>query len=841
MTRLLWLTASAADTIREEIRRARGNEVCFVAAVGEDGAIATVQAVARGNDRAVLAALTHAPAGSIAIHNHPSGQLDPSEPDLRIAAVLYQQNIGFAITDNDARELYVVVEPPLLTPKEALIDGEIEAVLAPGGPMERYHGAYEDRPSQREMARSVARAYNEGGVVLAEAGTGTGKSVAYLIPAIQWAVRNGERTVVSTNTINLQEQLVRKDLPFLTRIMGKEFRFALVKGRHNYVSIRRARLAAQGQALLFEEPQRNALTAILEWLEHTADGSIQDLPFTPPPDVWDEVLSDSDVCLRTRCPHFESCFYQKSRREASQADILVANHHLLFSDLAVRRTQNNYGSSIVLPPYRRVVLDEAHNVEDAATEHLGANVSRRGLFRVLGRLERRGKGLLPALESKLLAASHDVLQQELLRQIGDDLTPRVEQARSSSHELFTALEQMIASAEDGILRLNESFNASEAWTGGLDVAHQNCLLHLDSIARGIERLRETVHGDRRWAEFLNEQLIELNGILGRVQSAAEGLRLAFSPADSTVLVRWLERRTQTGGETNVLIRAAPIDLSELMRETLFDRVDSAILTSATLATRAGFSFIRSRLGLSSGQHVREAVHASPFDYEAQARIVVPDDLPLPAATDGGPYDRATARVVSELAAVAGGGVFVLFTSYRSLRTVASELRRLGVPDRWPLFVQGEAARTRLLDSFVQSGRGVLLGVNSFWEGVDVPGDPLRAIAIAKLPFKVPSEPLTSARIEAIERDGGNSFVDYLLPHAVLRLKQGFGRLIRTRTDRGAVLLLDRRVLERGYGRYFLESLPPAPLLRGPWSELRFELAEFYESKPASLAQSGRLP
>jgi ATP-dependent DNA helicase DinG len=239
--------------------------------------------------------------------------------------------------------------------------------------------------------------------------------------------------------------------------------------------------------------------------------------------------------------------------------------------------------------------------------------------------------------------------------------------------------------------------------------------------------------------------------------------------------------------------------------------------------------------------VREAVHASPFDYEAQARIVVPDDLPLPAATDGGPYDRATARVVSELAAVAGGGVFVLFTSYRSLRTVASELRRLGVPDRWPLFVQGEAARTRLLDSFVQSGRGVLLGVNSFWEGVDVPGDPLRAIAIAKLPFKVPSEPLTSARIEAIERDGGNSFVDYLLPHAVLRLKQGFGRLIRTRTDRGAVLLLDRRVLERGYGRYFLESLPPAPLLRGPWSELRFELAEFYESKPASLAQSGRLP
>jgi ATP-dependent DNA helicase DinG len=838
-TRLLRLTAAAAQSIREEVRRARGNEVCFVATVGEDGAVAAPRAVARGNDRAVLAALNQAPAGSIAIHNHPSGVLEPSEPDLRIAAALYQQNIGFAITDNEALELYVVVEPPVLSPRQLLVDDEIDAVLAPGGPMERYHGAYEDRPTQREMAQSVARAYNEGGVVLAEAGTGTGKSVAYLIPAVQWAVRNGERTVVSTNTINLQEQLVRKDLPLLARIIGQDFRFALVKGRQNYVSIRRARLAAQGQTMLFEEPQRRALSAILDWLEHTGEGSIQDLPFTPPAEVWDEVLSDSDVCLRAKCPHFEACFYQKSRREASQAEILVANHHLLFSDVAVRRMQDNYGSSMVLPPYRRIVLDEAHNVEDAATEHLGANVSRRGLFRVLGRLERRGKGLLPALESKLLAADPDAVQREALRQIGDDLKPLVERARSSSHELFTALDQMLANADDGILRLEESFNASEVWTSGLDTRHQNCVLNLEAIARGINRLRETIQVERRWTEFLQEQVVELNGISSRVQTALEGLRTAFSPADSTVLVRWLERRTQTGGEANVLVRAAPIDLSELMRETLFDRVDSAILTSATLATRDGFNFIRRRLGLSSGQRVREAVHASPFDYEEQARIVVPNDLPLPDAFDGSSFDRATAGVVAELSAIAGGGLFVLFTSYRSLRTVASELRRVGVADRWPLFVQGEAARTRLLDSFVQSGRGVLLGVNSFWEGVDVPGDPLRAIVIAKLPFKVPTEPLTAARVEAIERDGGNSFAQYLLPHAVLRLKQGFGRLIRTRTDRGTVLLLDRRVLERGYGRFFLESLPPAPLLSGPWSELRFELAQFYGSETVSLAATPR--
>ncbi|MEX2284281.1 MAG: helicase C-terminal domain-containing protein [Gemmatimonadota bacterium] len=828
MPRTLTLTSQAAEFIRAEIGRARGNEVCFVALVSDEGCVDHPSVVARGNARAVLAALRDAPAGSVAIHNHPTGMLDPSEADFRIAHELYQRSVGFAITDNDAGELYVVVEPPLQREAKPLDLDEIEGVLAPGGPMERWHGAFEDRPSQREMLRSVAQAYNEGGVVLAEAGTGTGKSVAYLIPAIRWAVKNGERTVISTNTINLQEQLVRKDLPLLARVLvGDAFRFALVKGRHNYVSIRRAKLAAQGQTVLFDDPQRRALSGILEWLQSTTDGSLQDLPFTPPPEVWDEVLSDSDVCLRAKCPHFEQCFYQRSRREASLADVLVANHHLLFSDLAVRKTQGNYTAPVVLPPYRRVVLDEAHNIEDAATEHLGASVSRRSLMRVLGRLERRGKGLLTAFESKLRSAEPDFLQIEALRQIGDELIPLIERSRDRSAELFAYLDQMLVNAEDGVLRITESFTASEPWINGLDTIHGNVLVLLDTLIKGIDRLRETVLVDRRWTQLLNEQLVELNGALNRLIGAVEALRIAFTPADDAGLVRWLERRSQIGGDANVLIRAAPVDLSEVMRDALFDRVDSAVLTSATLATREGFGFIRRRLGLASGVRIREETHASPFDYESQAMIVVPTDLPVPGAGENAAFDRATADVVAEMAATTAGGVFVLFTSYRSLRNVASELRRRGVQNRWPLFVQGEAARTRLLEAFVGSGSGVLLGVSSFWEGVDVPGDPLRGIVIAKLPFKVPTEPLTAARIEAIERNGGNSFMQYVLPHAALRLKQGFGRLIRTRTDRGAVVLLDRRVLEKAYGRFFLDSLPPAPIRTGNWSDLRLELGQFY--------------
>jgi ATP-dependent DNA helicase DinG len=275
-----------------------------------------------------------------------------------------------------------------------------------------------------------------------------------------------------------------------------------------------------------------------------------------------------------------------------------------------------------------------------------------------------------------------------------------------------------------------------------------------------------------------------------------------------------------------------VDLSGLLRESLLEQVDTAVLTSATLSTRDGFAFIRGRLGIGGGLRVTEASYPSPFDFETQSIVAVATDLPGPRGESALDFDRATAAVVEDLARLSDGGVFVLFTSYRALRNVASDLRRRGTEGRWPLFIQGEAPRSRLLERFTASGRGVLLGVASFWEGVDVPGDPLRGLVIAKLPFKVPSEPLTAARLEAIERSGGNSFAELMLPQAALRLKQGFGRLIRSRADRGAVVLLDRRLRERGYGRYFLDALPPAPVHAGPWAELVPRLRAFYSGAPA---------
>ncbi|HSJ13522.1 MAG TPA: helicase C-terminal domain-containing protein, partial [Longimicrobiales bacterium] len=535
-------------------------------------------------------------------------------------------------------------------------------------------------------------------------------------------------------------------------------------------------------------------------------------------------------------PHFDACFYQRARRDAAQADILVVNHHLLFSDIAVRRVQENYTAPAVLPPYRRLVLDEAHNLEDAATEHLGASVSRRGLLRLLGRLDRRGKGLLSAVEARLRRADADLLRQDALHELQASVRPALERTRETGAEFFARLDTLLHGAGHDVLRLAGDFTGTSDWSEHVAPVLDDLLIAIERLAKGLVRLREVVHTDQRWAEALLEPLIELGGVQQRLLATLDALRLAGTGRDEPVsMVRWIERRGERS-RGNIALNAAPVDLAQLLRDSLFEPMSTVILTSATLTTRDGFDFVRSRIGVAPGLRVQESVHPSPFEFETQTLVALPTDLPAPRGESSPQFDGAVARMTEELARISDGGLFVLFTSYRSLRAVAGELRRRGADRRWPLFVQGEGPRAQLLERFSVSGRGVLLGVASFWEGVDVPGDPLRGLIIAKLPFKVPTEPLTAARIEAIEAFGGNSFYEYMLPHAALRLKQGFGRLIRARTDRGAVVILDRRIHERGYGRYFLGSLPPAPVRVGTAAELLEELRHFYTAPVFAVPQ-----
>lgn len=813
--------------------------------------------MARGNDGAVLAAAKDANAGEILLHNHPSGILEPSPADLALAARVYEAGLGTGIVDNQARDLYVVVEPPAPKVRAELDVDALEAYLTPDGSLAGLFPGYEDRPAQREMLREIGERYNSGGVAVVEAGTGTGKSLAYLVPAVEWALKNGERTVVSTNTINLQEQLVAKDLPLVRAVLGRDFRWSLVKGRGNYVSIRRLLLARQTAPDLFEDDRDTELEALVEWSEVTRDGSLADLTTPPADEIWEEVRSDGDICMGVRCPHFQECFYQRARRDANSAEILVVNHALLFADVSLRRIADNWAQSAVLPIYRHVVLDEGHNVEEAATSHLGAEVTRTGLFRTLARLDRNGKGLLRALE-EALGGLGGAEAERLLDRIERRIRPAVARSREALGRFFDLIEPRVPREDEEPLRLGRG----DPRDPGEDAEAVELLDALRAgfgrLRRELEELRTGIESDVGLADRLDGRVLDLNAVERRLESANRGLGLILDrDRDGTPFVRWIEGRGGSkGGPRNVLLAAAPVEPGALLRESLYRRVDTTVVTSATLSTGGGFRFIRERLGLASSTGARaggdqaaerlafadigvpvleespeepltvtETLLASPFDFRSQTLFCVPTDLPPHDA--GLPFQEATARVILDLAQVTGGGIFALFTSYRALRMVAALLREAAADTRWPLLVHGEAPRTRLLGRFVRSGKSILLGTASFWEGVDVPGDPLRGLVIQKIPFRVPTEPITQARMEAIEARGVRAFDTYQLPLAALRLKQGFGRLVRSREDRGGILLLDSRILTRSYGRALRRALPPAPLVKGPWTDVKLRLTEFY--------------
>ena len=810
-----------------QIAAAGGREVSFVATVATDGMITAARAVARGTVDRVLALPGVADRGEMLLHNHPSGQLEPSVPDLNVAARLHDGGVGFGIIDNAGAELYVVVEVPRAPPAARIDPLEVVAQLSEGGPIARVLGQYEDRPSQRDMAAYIADAYNDGGVVLLEAGTGVGKSFAYLVPALAWARASGERTVVSTNTINLQEQLVGKDLPLLHEVLATPDRaptFALLKGWRNYLCLARMHQAVGAQRSLLEPDKYDELSGIVAWAGRTVDGTLADLPVTPSGEVWDEVSAEADLCPRLQCPHFDGCFLFKARRRAAEADVVVVNHHLLAADLAVRQASDNWREAAVLPPYDRLILDEAHHLEDVAASHLGAQVTSRGIRRLLGRFERSGKGLLPTLASDLTAVG-DLLSRASLDLLRERLLPAVLDARRASDQLLLRLHGRLEQEPGGILRLTDEFQRDAIWQDGLQRELDQTLLAFRAIKDSIETIADRMAGTEL-SERRAQLLGELRGVVRRMESMSDALNQSLRPAGGgPPTVRWLERTGPRGQQLS--LAAVPLDLAPILRELIFERVKTVTLTSATLAASGEFGFLEGRVGLSIEPCpvTERAILPSPFDYLEQCVFGIPNDIPDPREDEPG-HAGAVVQVVTDLAYASDGGMFVLFTSHGALRRAAAELRAMQ-GERWPILVQGEAPRDTLLRRFRELGRAILLGTDSFWEGVDVPGRALRTLVLTKLPFKVPSEPLTAARLERLAEQGEDGFMGYLLPHAALKLKQGFGRLIRTRTDVGAVVLLDKRVLTKRYGPLVLSGLPRADRVIGRWGEVRTRIEDFF--------------
>ncbi|MBX3148127.1 MAG: hypothetical protein KF785_15290 [Gemmatimonadales bacterium] len=821
-----WLP-SVQNYLAREIADAGGREVCFVASLDAEGRIADARTVARGTPEMVLALSGIARRGEMVLHNHPTGVLEPSFADLNVAARFHDAGVGFGIIDNAATELYVVVEVPRARVQVPIDPPEIVAQLGEHGPVARHLGQYEDRQSQRDMAAYIADGYNDGGVLLLEAGTGVGKSFAYLLPALEWARKNDERTVISTNTINLQEQLVGKDLPLLRDALGTEERqptFALLKGWRNYVCLARLEMASFGQQSLLDEGRVAELVSIAEWATRTADGTIGDLATPPSGEVWDEVSAESDLCPRLKCPKFDKCFLFRARRKAAEADVVVVNHHLLAADLAVRQASDNWEDAAVLPPYQRLILDEAHHLEDVSATHLGKQISSAGVRRLLGRLERNGRGLVPTLARELMRDG-DVLSRASLALIAERLGPAIAEARGAAEAMFQRLLLRLMADGGGPIRLADDFSKDPIWDEGLR-------REVDALVGAFKRVADDVEtvADRmslgEASERRTQLLQEVKGVVRRLDSGRDALNQTLRPVGGgPPIVRWVQRSGLKG--QTVSLAAVPLDLAPILRELVFERNKTVVLTSATLAAGGEFDFLESRLGLAASPSpvtVREML-PSPFDYPSQCLFGIPTDLPDPRENEAA-HDAAVATIIEDLAYASDGGMFALFTSHGALRRAAERLRSQLDP-RWPLLVQGQGSRDALLRRFREAGNAILLGTDSFWEGVDVPGRALRTLVLAKLPFKVPSEPLTAARLERLAEQGVDGFFQYLLPHAALKLKQGFGRLIRSRSDAGVVVLLDSRVLTRRYGPWILSGLPAAPRVDGPWAQVRTAAEDFF--------------
>lgn len=682
------------------------------------------------------------------------------------------------------------------------------AWLEPGGPVARRMPGFEVRPQQLQMAQAVARVLAEGGVALLEAGTGTGKSLAYLVPAAAAARAKRTRIVVSTNTINLQEQLLRKDVPLVQEALARHapFRAAVLKGWTNYVCLLRLEQALNGQMSLFPA-EREAARRLKEWAEDDShSGSRDDLPLTVDDALWDEIHAESDTCVRHSCPFYERCYFFRARRRAQEADIIIANHHLVCADAAVRAQLGWETDISVLPGYEHVIFDEAHHLEDVVTEHFGARFSRTRVRRLLSRITGRGR-LLERLQHFIAGrpAGQDAGQVVQRLQAVPEWAAAVQQAADGLFAYLTAAARAADGADgrgrgEGHVELSPGQLEPAGWSRTTDGLEQLGLA-LQALAEAVRRWRP---GDQE-AEILAREA----EALGRraVDAAADLVDLAEA-ADGR-FVYWLERAG--GRREEYALRSAPVEVGTLLQDSLLRHVKTAVFTSATLSAGDEFDYFKSRTGLAGWPAVAvEQRIPSPFNYSAQVLLGLPADLPAP---DDPAFDGALANALGLWLQASAGRAFVLFTSYRSLEAAYGVLAAPLSAQGMTVLKQGDGSRTRLLQRFRRALRPVLFGTDSFWEGVDVPGPALSLVVICRLPFRVPTDPVEKARAEAVAQRGGDAFNDYALPRAVMRFRQGFGRLIRTKSDRGAVIIADIRVHQRGYGRRFLDALPACTRLQ----------------------------
>ncbi len=718
-------------------------------------------------------------------------------------------------------------------------------ILGPDGPLAHLLKGFEPRREQQQMMHNILDAYNMRHIALIEAGTGTGKSLAYLIPAMLWAAQTKERTVISTNTITLQEQLLHKDIPLIEKALKLDLKSVLVKGMHNYICLRKLEETHQ-EFLLLSPQEAEELQKIDAWKEQTHDGSRSSLSFAPSSALWEKVAAESDTCNRNSCPYFQQCHFFKARRQASEAQILIVNHHLLFTDLVRRAENDNYKDPAILPNYNHIILDEAHNIEDIATDYFAARVSQMDVMRLMARItaEKGGKmqGKLPLIKEKIVSHYRNDLSQSVSsihNRLTIDLPGMRRDLLQLTHEAFGAFFDFVQTLHtqhhgdeqpqgENKLRIMPHHLKLPYWKERLLPKAKECSLAIQRYTQALNALQKDVKqlNNPALEDQLKGIIFEIEALASRLNSFSAIIDAFFADTLPTDKVRWIEVQPLKTMINTALVDAN-LDISKILVDFLFSKFSTVVLCSATLTTAQHFRFIRSRLGLTPDlihRQVKEYIYESPFDFEQQVMLAIPSDIPSPSDPT---FVQAAAEKIWQTLQSSRGNAFVLFTSYTMLKMCFELLERRLRELRYNPLKQGDDDRQSLLNKFKNTDRSVLFGTDSFWEGVDVVGDALRCVIIVKLPFKVPSEPIIQARSEAITARGGDPFMEYSLPQAIVKFKQGFGRLIRNRRDRGCIVCLDNRLTTKRYGQLFINSLPQCQKAFMPNNTMQTHMVDFY--------------
>ncbi len=688
------------------------------------------------------------------------------------------------------------------------VDGlEAGNYISEGGSLSKISESFEERPVQVELLKKIVEAFNESKIAVFEAGTGVGKSYSYLIPSALWALTNHEKVVVSTGTINLQQQLCEKDIPAVEKIVGKKFKYVLMKGRQNYVCIRRLNDAVSILDLF--EGESDEIKKIAEWAQTSPSGSRSDMTFMPSENVWSKVNSESDACMGKKCPFFGDCFVMKVRKEAATANLIVVNHHLLFADIESRLSGAGYDDAAVLPPYHHIIFDEAHGIENAATSFFSESLNRFKLNKLINQMYRKRKNSeYGHLCSLAVLSSNEERAQDAF-----DLTNKIKLALTN---VEIAAKDLLANEYTKRL-----YDGSARDFGPLLVAIGELSRSLGSFTGIIREVMDGIDEDDRDAPCYWESKV----ILRHLESYVILLKNFSVWDEKRDDVFWIQKKrlpadmVRDGSDAEyVTLTQTPLDISHLMNDGVFEQMASVICTSATLKSGHDFSYWMRRTGLALAgeERILKGEFPSPFPYNKNMLFAVPNDAPTP---DNIQFQQWVEMALPRLIQAAAGRTLVLFTSYESLksahRNTLASMRSF--PGR--IMKQGDDDNGKLLEAFKKEKESVLFATDSFWQGVDIPGESLSQVIIVKLPFTVPNDPVFVARAEAIEKRGGSSFMELSVPEAVIKYRQGIGRLIRRSDDKGVVVVLDRRIYEKRYGSIFVASMPECKKMYEPLSEI----------------------